>query len=264
MKYFFTFINLVSNWFTLYCLTAFAWILRTNTFPFFKVGITATAILIVTILFSQTEMGSKFIRLFEPVRPLTKLEKGRFEPIVDEICQKAKIKPPKLFMIDNMNPNAYVLGDAIVFTRGFLHIATVPEIKGVVAHEVGHIVNGDSKLATMNNVVNKVGNAGVVVLLTLTLSITNNNQRIWLLPFIFIAVLLKTIRAIIFGLSYLGLMAISRSDEYRADQFAKKLGYEDGLCSYLNKIEPSQPSKKSIFRTHPPVALRIDRLQAAF
>ena len=263
MKYFFTFINLISNWFTIYCLTALVWILRTNTFPFYKVGIVATLIIVAIIIFSQSELGNKFARFFEKARPLTKAEKKHFEPAVEEVCQAANVKPPRIFMIDDMNPNAMALGNSIVFTRGIFFEATSAEIRGVAAHELGHIVNGDSKLSIMNNIVNKIGNAGIAVLLTLTLTITNNNQRLLLLPFICIALFLKLVRAILFGASFLGIMAISRADEYRADQFAKELGYEEELSSYLTKIEPNQPEKNSVFRTHPPVALRIDKLQTA-
>ena len=72
---------------------------------------------------------------------------------IDEICNKYKMKKPKIGFIDDGSPNAFTYGrtknDArVVFTRGILELLTEEEVKTVVGHELGHVVHYDMLFMT--------------------------------------------------------------------------------------------------------------------
>lgn len=66
---------------------------------------------------------------------------------VEEISAAARIPPPGLFLLEADWPNACVWGfspydSAMVVNEGLLQILQPQELRAVLAHEVGHIVNG--------------------------------------------------------------------------------------------------------------------------
>src|SRR5262245_13142212 len=66
--------------------------------------------------------------------------------IVEELAQKAGIPKPKIYLIPQEGPNAFATGrdpehGAVAVTKGLLRILSTDELKGVLAHELGHIRN---------------------------------------------------------------------------------------------------------------------------
>jgi heat shock protein HtpX len=169
--------------------------------------------------------------------------------LLDNLSIGAGLPPPKLYVIDTPVPNAFAAGlrpenSVVVVTSGLLALLDHREVEGVLAHELSHIGNRDTRLNT------------VVASLTLFLrlpylmrqrkkrartagyqwSTPNRNIRIRkteiaLLPIyiyvFFIAPFLATlIRA-----------AISRSREFLADADAALITrYPEGLLRALAKI----------------------------
>jgi heat shock protein HtpX/STE24 endopeptidase len=60
------------------------------------------------------------------------------------------------------------------------------------------------------------------------------------------------------------LRAVGRAEEFRADLFARNIGFGPQLVKFLRQIEAIDAAPRDIwallYRTHPPTAERIDRL----
>jgi heat shock protein HtpX len=74
--------------------------------------------------------------------------------VVEEMAIAAGIQRPRVYLIEDDDPNAFATGrdesDArIVVTRGMLRTCTRQELQAVVAHEIGHIKNLDVRLMTL-------------------------------------------------------------------------------------------------------------------
>src|SRR6266481_6695498 len=86
--------------------------------------------------------------------------------IVNELAQSAGIPTPPLYLIDSETPNAFATGRnphhaAVAVTRGIMRICNREELKGVLGHELSHVINRDiltsSIAATLAGVVMMLG-----------------------------------------------------------------------------------------------------------
>jgi heat shock protein HtpX len=81
-------------------------------------------------------------------------EEAGFVRIVENLCIGAGLPVPCLHVVDSWLPNAFSVGFAperasLVVTRGLLDLLDRPELEGVIAHELSHIGNRDSRLNTV-------------------------------------------------------------------------------------------------------------------
>ena len=72
---------------------------------------------------------------------------------INEVCEKNKIKYPRIGVIDDGTPNCYTYGrtkrDArIIVTRGVFDLLTEDEVKAVIGHELGHVAHYDMLVMT--------------------------------------------------------------------------------------------------------------------
>lgn len=195
-----------------------------------------------------------------PFRPLSQRESDYVMPMFNDIFSRTNLKtPPVLLMSDDPKPNGMAIGNnTIVLTRGLLAESTPKEVGAVIAHEFGHIVNGDSREKQIGYAINKAGDLTLGVAFGLIMIVSNNGQRILFFPFVAIALVLKVIRAFLARIMLLGFYAIDRRSEYEADRFVNELGLGEYLISYLEKIEDN--SGLIISRTHPRSKDRIKML----
>ena len=220
-------------------------------------------------------------------RPLSEPDAPELYQLTAELAQRAQIPMPKLYVIDDPQPNAFATGRdpnhaAVAVNRGLLQILDKREVEGVIAHELGHVKHRDtlimSVVATLAGAILMLANMGRFA--AMFGGMGRNDERgvnpIVALAMVFIAPIA----------AMLVQMAISRSREYEADAIAARLtGSPDGLIHALTKLDSSAahiPSRfaspqtahlrivnplrgvggiAGLFSTHPPMDERIKRLQ---
>lgn len=191
--------------------------------------------------------------------------------------QKEDIRP-ELFVQDNKYPNAFACSTrTIAVTRGLLKF-TPEEIEGTLAHEMGHIVHGDTKISLIVTTVNTIGNIASAILLAVLAVFSVFTQSfghvargdVGIFSFIFgvavgaLALLFKGLLWIVQKLVSIGYFAIGRQEEFEADRYAKELGFGAGLVSTLRKLEDLDESPTGFWNavesSHPPIPVRIDKI----
>jgi len=132
----------------------------------------------------------------------------------------------------------------VAITRGLLKSATPEEIQGVLAHEVGHWIHGDTKISIIVQVVNTIGNVATAILTAILIfistlaSATGERQGVAFSIVVgLFALLLKAFLTLFQLLIRIGYFAVGRQEEFLADSFAKDIGFANGLVSFLRKIE---------------------------
>src|SRR5437762_1787248 len=95
----------------------------------------------------------------QPVTPTENAEVyRRVQPLVANLCQRMGLPMPKLWLIPDESPNAFATGrnpshSSVAFTVGILRLMNDRELEGVVAHELGHVLNHDILTSTIAAVI---------------------------------------------------------------------------------------------------------------
>jgi len=209
--------------------------------------------------------------------------------LVENLSIASGLPMPHIYLIRDPAMNAFATGRdprhaSIAITTGLVEKLNKVELEGVIAHELSHIGNYDSRLMTITVVL-----VGIIALL----SDFFIRMRIWGRggdsreggQIKIILLLVGLVLAILSPLfAKLIQLAISRKREYLADASGALLTrYPEGLAKALEKIatDPyelrranhamahlyiADPYKKeswlnNLFATHPPVAARIKKLR---
>jgi len=230
--------------------------------------------------------SDKIVLSMYGAREVTEREAPQLYRLVRKLTQNAGLPMPKVYVIDNPNPNAFATGRnpqnaAVAVTTGILRILNDDELEGVLAHELAHIKHRDILLATI--VATFVGTitfisrmAGWTMMFAGGNRDREDNGNL-------VASLVLMIVAPIAAL--LLQLAISRSREFLADEGGAKIsGKPLSLASALRKLEQAaqivpmhnaNPSTAhlfivnplrgggiaKLFSTHPPIEERIQRLE---
>ena len=219
-------------------------------------------------------------------QPVSETQAPRLYAIVRELSMRAQIPMPRLYRVASMQPNAFATGrnpehGVVAVTDGILQLLSERELRGVLAHEIGHIRNRDILVSTIAAAV-----AGAVAYIANMLQWTamfgglSDDDA----PNPLAALALAIVAPIAATIVQLG---ISRSREYLADETGAALCSDpEGLASALDKLEraahvippaTATPATASLFivnpfagarglmnlfSTHPPMRERIRRLRA--
>jgi heat shock protein HtpX len=209
-----------------------------------------------------------------------------FYAMVAELAQRAGLPMPKVYIIDEAQPNAFATGRnpehaAVAATTGIIRLLSARELRGVMAHELTHVKNRDILISTMSATV-----AGAITALAqfgMLFGGGSNNGERNVSPVVSIIIMLVAPVA-----AMLIQMAISRAREFGADQGGAEIsGDPAALAAALRKIEAyargtpmetaerhpetaqmmiinplSGDSVKHLFSTHPPTDERVERLLA--
>lgn len=216
---------------------------------------------------------------------VTEEQMAPYFQVVRDLSQRMDIPMPRLYVSPEMQPNAFATGRnpdnaAVCVTQGILQVLDWEELRGVLAHELGHVKNRDILITSIAAAVGTaIAFAANMAMWGAMFAGGNGRDRN---PFaMLIGVILAPIAATVIQ------MALSRNREYEADRTGAEL-IRDGepLAQALIKIEtyaaqvpmdvvPEQTSKfiinpltgrevnfKNLFTTHPSTASRVERLRA--
>lgn len=260
----------------------------------------SSAILIIAIIlsiamsFSSYWYSDKIVLSMCRAKPIEKKDNPELYRIVENLCITAGLPLPRIFIIQEAQPNAFATGRnaeraVIAVTQGLLEKLDRVEIEGVIAHELSHIGNKDMLLGTV--IVILVGVVAILSNIFLRISFFGGMGRrdsrdsggagtILLILGIAAAILAPIAAGLI-------KLAISRKREFLADASGALLTrYPEGLARALEKISAdanpmriannstahlfiSSPFKgkqaknwfTKLFMTHPPLEERIKALQ---
>jgi len=235
--------------------------------------------------------SDKIVLAAYKAREIAPEESPMLHTMVAELAREAGVPKPRVCVIPDDSPNAFATGRnpqhaVVAVTQGIMRLLTPEELRGVLAHEMGHVVNRDILVQSVASVL-----ATVVMYLANMLQFAaifgggrSDEEGGGGGPLGMVAGLLMAFLAPI--AASLIQFAISRSREYLADATGARLSHSpQALASALAKLEAySQriPMREatpqtanmfivnpfagrggvtSLFTTHPPIQDRIARLQ---
>lgn len=239
-------------------------------------------VLALLMNFAAYWFSDKIALKMSRARPVSEGDAPQLYAIVRELTTAASLPMPSIHIIPSEQPNAFATGRnpqhaAVAVTDGIMAMLTRDELRGVVAHELGHVGNRDILISSVA--------ASIAGAITLIASIVrwgaflggDDDDNPLGIVGILLATILAPIAAVVIQL------AISRSREYEADRSGARLsGRPDSLASALVKIEgyarqapmPVNPSAAplfiinplrggiaGLFSTHPPTEERVRRLE---
>ena len=205
--------------------------------------------------------------------------------MVKELAQNAELPMPKVYVMDNPQPNAFATGRnpenaAVAATTGIMQALSERELRGVMAHELAHVKHRDTLIstisATMAGAIGSIAQFGMMFG-----GGRGDGER----PNMIISMLMMFLAPMAAGLIQ---MAISRSREYEADRMGAQISKDPkSLADALTKIHnyarqiPNQTAEAhpetgqmmiinplagvsfdSLFSTHPKTEERVRRLMA--
>jgi heat shock protein HtpX len=178
--------------------------------------------------------SDKIVLKMYDAREIDARSEPRFYRMVEELAQRAQLPMPRVYIIDEAQPNAFSTGRdpehaAVAATTGIMRILSERELRGVMAHELAHVKNRDTLISTLSATV-----AGAISMLAnFGMLFANNREGRGGHPAL--AILVMIIAPIA---AMLIQMAISRAREFGADAGGADIsGDPEALASALQKIE---------------------------
>jgi heat shock protein HtpX len=245
----------------------------------------ATIALVLSLLFNGIMYWSsdKIALAATRSKPVSEADAPDLYAIVRELAEEAKAPMPRIYVSEMPQPNAFATGRspdhaAVSVTQGILRTLDRRELRGVLAHELSHVLNRDILVSSI-----AAGIASAFTYLAYMFFFIggsdDNDSPLGGIAFL----LLWLVGPLAAGLIQ---MAVSRSREYQADESGAVLSQDpEALASALLKLEqaakavPAQvnPAQAhlfivnplrgrgqgiaSLFSTHPPTEERVRRLR---
>ncbi len=199
---------------------------------------------------------------------------------VQEIAQRLHITMPEVWVYDSPDPNAFATGPSknnsmVAVSTGLLQNLKEDEVKAVLAHEMGHVYNGDMFATT---VLAGLMNTFVYYIAMWVRRFFEERDQAAL--GFGLSLVLQIIVSI---LASIVISWFSRRREFGADAFAAKVYGKESMIGALRAIDrwvtrtQFQPSPQdalatmkisgqaggvmSLFATHPPIEARIAALE---
>jgi heat shock protein HtpX len=203
---------------------------------------------------------------------------------VEQLSREAGIRMPEVGIFPDHAANAFATGwnrnDALVaVSQGLLERFSPDEVRAVLAHEIGHVANGDMvTLALIQGVVNTfvmffARIFGNFVDKAIFKNEEGHGPGFWIAT-LFAELVLGVLASII-------VMWFSRKREFRADEAGAQLAGTGAMIAALQRLQAEQglpvqmpdslsafginAAKKSsfaeLFMTHPPLEVRIEALR---
>jgi len=208
----------------------------------------------------------------------------QFYGLVQELSQRAGLPMPRVYLIDEAQPNAFATGRnpehaAVAATTGILRLLSARELRGVMAHELAHVKHRDILTSTIAATV--AGAISALAQFGFFFGGRGDGERANPLVGL-IVMILAPIAAMVIQ------MAISRAREFEADRGGAEICADpNALADALEKMERyakglplaaaeehpataqmmiinplSGSGMQNLFSTHPATEARIARLRA--
>jgi heat shock protein HtpX len=251
-----------------------------------QVGLVLALVLAAAMNFGAYWFSDKIVLRMYGAREVDESEAPGLHRMVRELAERAALPMPRVYVIPEETPNAFATGrnpsnSAVAVTEGLMRILDRHELRGVIAHELGHVKNRDTLIMTVSAAI-----AGALSMLAnaamwgslLGGSSSDDEENGSPLGGL-LGILVAPIAASLIQ------MAISRSREFVADETGARLtGDPMALANALRKIEAwsarvpihsgtpatahlfiinpfSAGGLAGLFSTHPSTTARVERLE---
>jgi heat shock protein HtpX len=200
---------------------------------FFDLGMIVTVFLVLLFVLAQWLLSPSIISASTKLHYLKTGENTFLESTVANMAKKAGLPMPKIAVVPDETPNAFVFGTSassatLAVHQGLLRNFRPEEIEGVIAHELGHIRHRDMVIMTVASAVPLVA-----YVLARSLFWTRGGRKKDAASIIAVAAL----SYVVYFVSQLLVLYLSRSREYFADTYSAYLTKEPrNLRSALTKI----------------------------
>lgn len=232
----------------------------------------------ISLAFSK-QMARAMLNCQQITQPRSHAEQLIFGSVQD-ISQRLQITMPEVWIYDSPDPNAFATGPSknnsmVAVSTGLLHNLKEDEVKAVLAHEMGHVYNGDMFVTTV--LAGLMNTFVYYIAMWVRRFFAERNQAA--LGF-GLSLVLQIIVSI---LASIVISWFSRRREFGADAFAAKVYGKDSMIGALQaidrwvthtqfqhspqdalatmKISGQSSGFMSLFSTHPPIEVRIAALQ---
>ena len=248
-------------------------------------GMYLAFILALGMNFFSYWFSDKIVLRMYRAQEVSPAEAPQIHQMVEELAHEAGIPKPKVYIIPDDSPNAFATGRnpqhaAVAATQGIIRLLTPVELKGVLGHELGHVLNRDILISTIAATL-----AGAIMILAsmarwgAILGMGRDDEEGGGILGVLVMSIIAPIAAMLIQ------MAISRSREYLADETGARLTHNpESLARALEKLSlgtqripmDASPatahmfivnpltgrSLMNLFSTHPPIEERVERLRA--
>ena len=180
--------------------------------------------------------GNKMQQVINPTTPKEKL----VYETVEALAERAGIKMPEVWVYWDDVPNAFATGPSrnnsmVAVSSGLAMNLNDAELKAVLAHEVGHIANGDMVATTllqglMNTIVYFVASMLARLVASALARGEEPSHMVYFIVDIVLQILLSFLAAIV-------VCAFSRKREFKADAYAADALGADSMINALQKID---------------------------
>jgi heat shock protein HtpX len=241
--------------------------------------------LAVAMNFFSYWFSDKIVLRMYGAQEVSPADAPQLHQIVSELAREADIPKPKVYIIPDESPNAFATGRnpehaVVAATEGIMRLLTPTELKGVLAHEIGHVRNRDILISSIAATM-----AGAIMILAdiarfgAIFGLGGDDEEGPGILGILVMSIIAPIAAMLIQL------AVSRSREYLADETGAHLSHNpESLARALEKLSmgveraPMNASPATahmfivnplagrrlmnLFSTHPPIEERVARLRA--
>ncbi|HVM28954.1 MAG TPA: zinc metalloprotease HtpX [Mycobacteriales bacterium] len=221
-------------------------------------------------------------------REVSPQEEPALHGVVDRLCALSDTPKPRVAVAHSDVPNAFATGRSpdravVCVTTGLMRRLEPDELEGVLAHEMSHVAHRDVAVMTVASFLGVL--AGLVARFSMRAMFYTRGRRDSRTIPMFLAVVV--VSAVVYGISFLLIRALSRYRELSADRTAALLtGRPSSLASALTKVSgemarvPTEDLREaepfnafffapalaagfsfsSLFATHPPLERRLAQL----